>query len=342
MQAGLVGCGFFARNHAAAWRDLGVDLVLCDHVHERAERLAAEVGAKRWYTDAAAMLAAERLDFIDIATTVESHRPLVELCAGAGLPMICQKPFALDLADGRAMVEAARKAGVGLLVHENFRWQTPMLEVARDLTDGAVGTPNFARISFRHGFDIYANQPYLATEPRLALVDVGVHVLDLARFFMGEVTRLYCRTQRLNPRVVGEDAATLVLDHASGAVSVVEISFFVQLDPDPFPQTLVRIEGDGGTLDLGPGYRLGTTRDGRTSVRSVDPPVPAWGERPWHVIQDSVLNIERHWLDCLAGRATPAPSGADNLRTLELVFAAYESAASGQAVAIPSPGGDTA
>jgi len=338
VRAGLIGCGFFARNHVAAWRDLDVDVVLCDRVHERAATLASEFGISRWYSDAAEMIAAERLDFVDIATTVESHRPLVELCAAAGLPMICQKPFAAGAADGRAMVDAARRAGVALLVHENFRWQTPMLEVARELKRGAVGSPNFARISFRHGFDIYANQPYLATEPRLALVDVGVHVLDLARFFMGEATRLYCRTQRLNPRVTGEDAATLVLDHASGAVSVVEISFFAHLDPDPFPQTLVRVEGDRGTVELGAGYRLAVTRDGRTEVRSVDPPVPHWGERPWHVIQDSVVNIERHWLECLAGRAAPAPSGSDNLRTLDLVFAAYESAASGQAVVIPPAG----
>lgn len=332
MRAGLIGCGFFSRNHAAAWRDLGVELVLCDRAPDRAERLAREFGVARWYPDAAEMLAAERLDFVDIATTVESHRPLVEACAAARLPMICQKPFARDAADGRAMVEAARSANVPLLVHENFRWQTPMLEVARDLKRDAIGTPRFARISFRHAFDIYANQPYLATEPRLALVDVGVHVLDLARFFMGEVTRLYCRTQRLNSRVAGEDAATLVLDHASGAVSVVEISFFAHLDPDPFPQTLVHIGGDRGSIDLAEGYRLAVTRDGRTERRSVDPPVPAWGERPWHVIQDSVINIERHWLECLTGRATPAPSGADNLKTLELVFAAYESAASGQAI----------
>ena len=334
MRGGMIGCGFFARNHLAAWRDLGVEMVLCDRAIDKARALASEFGAPAVYADAAAMLAGERLDFVDIVTTVESHRPLVELCAAARLPMICQKPFALDLADGRAMVAAAQAAGVPLLVHENFRWQTPMLALSGLVADGAIGRPTFARISFRHGFDIYANQPYLATEPRLALVDVGVHVLDLARFFLGEVTRLYCRTQRLNPKVTGEDAATLVLDHASGAVSTVEISFFTKIDPDPFPQTLVRLEGEDGTLDLTAGYRLAMTTHGTTTLRDVDPPVPAWGERPWHVIQDSVISLQRHWLDCLRNGRTPSPSGADNLRTLELVFAAYESAARGAALPI--------
>ena len=97
MRGGLIGCGFFARNHLAAWRDLGVEMVLCDRALDRAEALAREFGAKAVYRDAAAMFAAERLDFVDIATTVESHRPLVEMCAAAGLPTICQKPFALSL-----------------------------------------------------------------------------------------------------------------------------------------------------------------------------------------------------------------------------------------------------
>lgn len=301
--------------------------------------MAARMGGAPVYADAAVMLERESLDFIDIVTTVESHRRLVELAASAGIPIICQKPFALDIGDAEAMVTAAARASVPLMVHENFRWQRPMLEIAKELHEGAVGRPHFARIAFRHGFDIYRTQPYLAAERRLAIVDVGVHVLDLARRFMGEVTRLYCRTQRLNPAVRGEDAATMVLDHANGATSVVDISFFSKLDPDPFPQTLVEIEGDAGTVRLQEGYKLVVARGGQCSVRSVEPAVPAFGERPWHVIQDSVKNIQAHWLECLKGGNPPSPSGADNLRTLDLVFAAYQSAERAQAVAIAARDG---
>jgi D-apiose dehydrogenase len=330
----LIGCGFFARNHLAAWRDLGIGMVLCDRRREKAERLGAEFGIERVHDDAARLLQEETLDFADIATTPESHATLVGLCADAGVPAICQKPFALDMGEACGMVRAAKAGGVALMVHENFRWQRPMLALAEALAAGAVGRPTYARISFRHGFDVYANQPYLATEKRLALVDVGVHVLDLARFFMGEATRIYCRTQRLNPAVAGEDAATIVLDHESGAVSVVDISFFSKLSPDPFPQTLVRIEGDEGTLELGEGYQLTSIADGRRETRSVEPAVPSWGERPWHVVQDSVRNVQAHWLDCLAAGREPSPSGADNLRTLDLVFKAYESAATGAAIPV--------
>lgn len=336
LRGGVIGCGFFADNHLSAWSDLpeAEIVAVCDRDPARAERARSRHGIARSYVDAATMVDRERLDFVDIVTTVDTHRALVELCAARRIPVICQKPFALDRADGRAMVECCTAAGVKLMVHENFRWQTPMLAVRRELEAGTLGKPHFARISFRHGFDIYANQPYLATEKRLALVDVGVHVLDLARCFLGEATRLYCRNRRLNPRVAGEDASTVVLDHASGAVSIVDMSFHSRLDPDPFPQTLVTIEGDRGTLTLDAGYRLTIVGAGGRVVRDVEPKVPAWGAKPWHVIQDSVINTQAHWLRCLAEGAEPQPSGADNLRTLDLVFKAYDSDAAGQAIAI--------
>jgi hypothetical protein len=66
----------------------------------------------------------------------------------------------------------------------------------------------------------------------------------------------------------------------------------------------------------------------------VEPEVPAWGEKPWHVVQDSVRNFERHVLAVLRGEAEPQPSGADNLRTLALCLAAYDSPQPGGACAV--------
>jgi predicted dehydrogenase len=60
--------------------------------------------------------------------------------------------------------------------------------------------------------------------------------------------------------------------------------------------------------------------------------VPTWGTKPWHVVQESVINIQRHWLECLREGRPPATSGRDNLATFALVEAAYASAASGKPV----------
>lgn len=333
LRGGLIGCGFFAANHLNAWADVpGAGIVaLADRDPARLAATSARFGVAAAYADAAEMLAAERLDFVDIATTVDSHRPLVELAAGAGVHMICQKPFANSLADARAMVAAADAAGRVLMVHENFRWQSAIRAAAAEIAAGAVGAPFWGRISFRSGFDVYAGQPYLATDPRFIIQDLGIHILDVARFLFGDVARLSAATRRVNPRIRGEDVATMLLCHENGVTSVVDCSYATRRARDAFPETLLEIDGAEGTLRLDAGYRLTVENPGGARARDVAPPLLPWAERPWHNVQESVLLIQRHFADCLREGRAPETSGADNLATLALVEAAYASAAAGGA-----------
>ena len=330
----LIGCGFFARNHMHGWADAsGADIVaLCDLDRAKAEEFARTFDVPAVYTDAAVMLAEVTPDFVDIATTVASHRPLVELALGSGALTICQKPFAESYADGLAMVEAADRAGRPLIVHENFRWERAFRLIRAEIDAGSIGRPFFARLSFRHAYDVYANQPYLAEVEDFGLMDVGLHLFDVARFLMGDVAKVACMTQRLNPIVRGEDAFTALLRHHDGGVSSIECSFFSRTTPDPFPETLARIEGPEGTIEISPGGLIRVHRDGRVREIDGDPPVPAWGERPWHMVQDSVAAFEAHVVDVLAGRAEPQPSGRHNLQTLAITLAAYRSAARNEVV----------
>jgi predicted dehydrogenase len=325
----LIGCGFFAANHMHAWAGIpgAVIVAVCDREAARARAMADRFGIAKTYTDAAEMLGAERPDFVDIATTSASHRPLVELAAPHARLLICQKPMADSMADGEAMVAAAAAAGIPLLVHENFRWQRPFRDIARRIAAGELGKIHFARFAFRHGYDNYVNQPYLAEIERFTLMDVGLHLFDLTRHLVGEATTLACRTQSLNPIVRGEDAFTALVGHHGGATSVVECSFYSKLTPHRFPQTTAWIEGDRGTIDLNEGFAMTVHGPAGRETFHVEPPVPAWGEKPWHIIQDSVIEFERHVVDVLDGKADPQPSGADNLRTLAMALAAYEAAA---------------
>ncbi len=332
----VVGCGFFAENHLNAWASMSdVELVaVCDIDAVKAEGAARRFGAGRHYTDAATMLREVKPDFVDIATTVASHRMLVELAAAERIPAIVQKPFGPTMADCEAMVGACARARVPLMVHENFRFQPP-LRAIRDLAaQGLIGTPHFGRISFRTGHDIYVKQPYLATEDRFIISDLGVHVLDLARFYFGEVASIACRTKRVNPNIKGEDSATMLLQHKGGAVSVVDCSYATPILPDPFPETLVEIDGDEGAMRLEQGYRLriGRRDGGKVEYRELDPEPLPWAERPWHVVQESVLRLEEHWVDCLRRGVEPETSGADNLKTFALVEAAYASAETGETI----------
>ncbi|MET3228461.1 UNVERIFIED_ORG: putative dehydrogenase [Burkholderia sp. 1263] len=334
----VIGCGFFSRNHLHAWRDIdGVEIVaLCDADSERLKVAGQAFGIERLYTDAAAMLSAEQLDFVDIATTAPSHRSLVELAAQAGVAAICQKPFALTLADARAMVAACERAGVPLMVHENFRWQPAIQAVGRALRDGAIGAPFWGRVSFRSAFDVFSGQPYLARNERFIVEDLGIHILDIARFLFGDATRLTAATSRVNPAIAGEDVATVLLTHESGVTSVVDCSYASRQARELFPQTLIEVDGADGTLRLSADYRLDIhNRDG-TRTETVAPPPLAWASAPWEAIQGSVLNIQRHWIACLNNGSEPQTSGRDNLKTLALVEAAYLSAREGRTVALNS------
>jgi D-apiose dehydrogenase len=331
----VIGCGFFARNHLHAWREIpeAEIVAVCDIDAGRAEAMRADFAVPRAYADADMLFAQEQLDFVDIVTTMASHRSLVELAARHGVPTIVQKPLAPSWEDCLAIVRAAEAAGVPLMVHENFRFQAPMRAIRDVLASGRLGPLHFGRISFRSGHDVYANQPYLAREERFIILDLGIHLLDLARVFLGEVVNLDCVTQRVNAAIAGEDVATTLMRHASGATSLVDMSYATRQAREPFPETFVRLEGRDGTVELGDDYRLTSVTGGRVEETSVAPPLRPWAARPWHALQDSVYHAERHFIDALAAGRMPETSGADNLKTYALVLAAYESAARGAPVA---------
>jgi D-apiose dehydrogenase len=328
LRGGLIGCGFFARNHLSAWRDLSqareAEIVaVCDVNQDRAEQWARDFGVPHAYADRDTMLREREVDFMDIVTPPATHRSLVEWAARAGKHVICQKPMALSLADARAMVAACRDAGVRFMVHENFRWQSPMQELK--LEAERLGELFFGRITFRTPYDVYRDQPYLAEDPRFVIADLGVHLLDLARFFLGEVEQVYCVTRHVNPRIRGEDTATMLLRMRSGAACEVDVSYSSQTEEDLFPQTLVTLEGTEGMATLGPHCRLTVTRDGDTVHRVAAAPHHDWTVPPFEEIQDSVYATQRHWIACLRAGREPDTSGEDNLRTLALVEAAYAS-----------------
>jgi predicted dehydrogenase len=332
----LIGCGFFAVNQMHGWRDLAdVEIVaICDRDPERLRIVGDQFGVARRYASAEAMFSDGGFDFVDIATTVGSHRALVELAASHRVPAICQKPFAPTLDDAGAMVAAAEAAGIPLMIHENFRWQTPILAVRQVLDSGVIGTPFWGRVSFRSGFDVFSGQPYLAEGKRFIIEDLGIHALDIARFLFGDATRMTARTRRINPAIAGEDVATMLLDHEGGVTSIVDVSYATKLPEEPFPETFVEVDGDRGTLRLGKDYRLTVHGPDGTAESTVAPTLLPWASRPWHNIQESVALIQRHWIERLAEGREPDTSGRDNLKTFALVEAAYLSAARGETVSL--------
>jgi predicted dehydrogenase len=274
------------------------------------------------------MLAELRPDLVDVVTTMESHEALVGICAGTGVATICQKPFAPDLAAVRRIVATAEAAGIPLMIHENFRFQGPMMEVRRCLDEGRIGTPLAARLSWRCGFDVFKGQPYLASVERLVLLDLVIHLFDLARFLFGDVTRILARTQRVRPGIAGEDGAVCLLEHENGTICEVLGSYHTRIDPDPFPQTLIRIDGTEGHLEVGHDYALTVRSAASTERCSIAPVAPDWGDPVWAMVQESVLNTQAHFVQAVQSGQEAATSARDNEKTCALVEAAYRSDAS--------------
>lgn len=336
MRFAIFGTGFWAHYQLAAWRELpGVQCVaLWNRTRARAEVLARTVGVPAVYADPAELLRRERPDFVDIITAVESHRPLVELCATHGVPVICQKPMAPTLADAEAMVATCRTAGVPFFVHENWRWQTPIRHLKALLDSGAIGRPFRAQISMVSGFPVFVNQPFLAELEQFILTDMGSHLLDVARFLFGEAGRIYCSTRRVHPHIRGEDVATVQLE--MGPTMVICHMGYAgnHLERESFPQTTVFVEGEQGSLELAPDYWLRCTTIDGTHARRCPPPRYAWADPAYDIVQASMVPCNANLLAALRGEAAAETSGEDNLRTARLVFGAYRSAATGQSVVI--------
>lgn len=335
LRGALIGCGFFARNQMQAWRELpgAVIVAVCDRDLASVERFKQDFSVDQGFADVETLLNECAVDFVDIAAPTSAHAELVEAAAHHGVDIICQKPFAGSLEVARRLISLCEERGVSLTIHENFRWQSAIHEVVRRVSEGAIGQPFFGRVSYRSGFDVFANQPYLAEIPRFIIQDLGIHVLDIARALFGDVARVSCETARINPNISGEDTATVMLRHDQGTTCVVDCSYATTLADDPFPQSLIEIDGDMGSIRLKQDFSLELHRpDGGMEIRDITPDWPEWSELPWAVIQESVVNLQRDWLECRRAGRPAATHGADNFNTLGLVEAAYRSAETGQTI----------
>jgi len=321
----------------AAWQELeGAECVaVCDRARGKAEGLAGDRGVPSVYDDPEEMLKRERLDFVDVITSPQTHAELVQLAATNRVPVITQKPMAPSVAVAEQMLQACREAGVPLLVHENFRWQRPLRRVHELLSQGAIGTPFRARIENISGFPVFDNQPYLKDLEQFILADMGVHILDVARLYFGEAEGVYCQTQRIHADIRGEDVATVMMKMGGRTTVLCHMAYAGNyLERDRFPETYVFVEGDKGSLELSPDYWIRVTTESGTHSRRYPPPRHAWADPAYDVAHASLVPCLANLLQALRGEGPAETTGEDNLKTLRLVYGAYESAAGGQAVPV--------
>lgn len=312
-----------------------VELVaVCDKDAGKAGAFAAYFGVKRVYTDAEAMLSEGGIDVVDIITDVDSHERFVTLAARHGVDAICQKPMAPNLEGCIRMARACKQAGIRFFSHENFRFQPPVRRFKALLDQGAVGEVFKFRLTFCSAFPVFDNQPFLAELEQFILTDIGSHSLDMVRYLFGEVRDLQCKIKTVNPKIRGEDVANVFMEMENGVHGYAEMSYASILEKESFPETLVLAEGTLGSIQLlHNGEVRVTTRQGTTS-ESVPSPSYAWADPAYAAIHASIVATNRSLLDAFQQGHLPETHGEDNLKTMQLVFACYESAAKRAIVSI--------
>lgn len=332
----IFGTGFWARFQLAAWRELeGIECVaLFNRTRSKAENLAREFGVARVYDDAEALFQNESLDFADIITDVDTHPQFVSLAARYGVPSICQKPMAPTLEAAQEMVATCRAAGVGFWIHENWRFQAPIQALRAELQSGVIGQPFRAHLKMISGFPVFENQPFLREVEQFLVADLGSHIFDAARFLFGEASSIYCRTQRVHADIRGEDCVTALLQ--TGDVTTLCSMAYAEnaLEIDRFPQTFVFVEGSHGSLELAPDFWLRTTTKDGTFARRIVPPRYAWADPQYDLVHASIVPCNAEILSDLRGQGRSQNRAEENLQTVRLVFAAYESAATNQVVSL--------
>jgi predicted dehydrogenase len=202
INVGLVGGGFMGKAHSLAYATMPMFFWPAPAVPRRrmiaevnsllAEEAARRFGFETWTADWRELVESDEIDLVDISVPNDAHPEIAIAAAKAGKHVICEKPLARTVEEARAMYAAVTEAGVVNLVAFNYR-RTPAVELARQLiADGTLGTiRNFRGMYLQD----WSNDPDLPLSWRFqrevagsgTLGDIATHVLDIARYLVGEV-----------------------------------------------------------------------------------------------------------------------------------------------------------
>ena len=333
----VMGCGFWSKFQIGAWSELdGAELVaVYNRTASKAQKIADYFKVPRIYDNPEELFEKEKLDFVDIITDVDTHYFFVEMAVNKGIKhIICQKPMAPDFETAVKMVKLCSDSGVKLYIHENYRWQAPVRRFRQLIDSGVIGKPFKARVSFLSGYPVFDNQPFLKELDHFILTDMGSHVLDVVRFLFGECDSLWCQTRAVTRGIKGEDLAVILMEMSNGMPVYTEMSYASIIEHDTFSTLNILVEGEKGSVYLGPGFEIRTTTTEGTKSETVGFPSYAWADSDYIVNHESGIHVNRNILEAIQGKGKAENSGEDNLETVRLIWASYKSASKGKKIVV--------
>jgi predicted dehydrogenase len=312
VRVALIGSGWIQDFHARAVLAYpGAELVVvANHREPSARELAERHGIPEVTTDWRALADRDDVDAAVVATPNALHAEQSIAFLDAGKHVLVEKPMAVSLAECDAMIDAAARSGASLMVAHNWRFRDEVIAMRDRIASGALG-----EVVKTRGYGVHANWGPAGwfVEPALAgggaLVDMGVHAIDTARFVLGDpVPERVCAaiSTRYGSYEVDDDGIVLV-GWSNGANSLIESGWWQ-------PHT----EGMEADTEV-----YGTAGYGRIFPREEPSPDYDHGSQPMYTAQ------MREFLGSIEEGRSPRPSGQDGRVVIQVVERAYASAAGG-------------
>ena len=251
LRVGLIGCGFMGRTHSNAYLRLNnffsvqhrpVLQAVCGRDRGRTEAFARTWGYGRVETDWRRLIEAKDIDLIDICVPNVAHKEIAIAAAQAGKMVVCEKPLAMNVAEGEAMVRAVKAAGVANMIFFNYR-RVPAISLAKQIIEeGRIGRAFHYRATYLQDWTISADVPQGgAALWRLDAADAGsgvtgdllAHSIDTAMWLNGPVRRVVAKTEtfvkerrhavtgKVQPVVI-DDACMFLAEFANGSLGTFE------------------------------------------------------------------------------------------------------------------------
>jgi UDP-N-acetyl-2-amino-2-deoxyglucuronate dehydrogenase len=330
LRAGFVGCGNITDTHARAAREAGLEIAaFVGRDPAQAGRLAAAYGGKA-YTAYEGFLA-HALDLVVIGSPSGLHAEHGLAAVASGRHVLVEKPVDARLERGLALVEAAEKAGVKLGVFFQDRLKPDLVRLHAFLHGGGLGRVLLAsaRVKWHRPPEYYAASRWRGTralDGGAALVNQGIHTLDLLLWLLGPVARVRALTATLVHPIEGEDVALALLELRSGAVATLEATTVAW---PGYPRRL-EITGSAGTVVI-EGDRV-VAADLRTPCPGLvsGGDVGAASARTATVADATPhRRLFEDFAAAVAEDRAPACDGREGLRSLAVVEAVYAAAREG-------------
>jgi len=341
VRVGIIGSAFSSNIHAEALQEVPEAKVVaaCSPNKGHVEEFARKWRIPDTATDYRKLLDRKDIDALVIGIPNDLHREVVVEAAKARKHVIIEKPLAHTLDDADAMVKACTKHKVKLMYAETICFSPKYTRAKKLVEEGAIGRLYMAKQGEKHSGP-HSDWFYdVKRSGGGAIMDMGCHGIEWARWMFGKPKpkSVFATCQRVlhTERTRGEDNSVIVLEFENGGIAVIEDSWAKQGGMDD----RIELYGTEGVIycDLLHGSSMETY-----SAKGYGYAVEKAGEtKGWTFTVFEEAHIYgfphemRHFIQCIVNDQTPQETGEDGRATLEIVYAAYESAGTGKKITWP-------